>query len=161
MARKTQKAPIAVLLISIALIAVDQWTKNLAIENLPKFRSVPFVGEVLQFFLIWNDSAAFSIGFGATWIFTLISSIAALVVIWLITRTTARSWSLTLAVLLGGVVGNLIDRLTRSPGFPEGHVVDFLQLPFGFPVFNVADICITFSMTSVVILVMRGVKLSR
>jgi signal peptidase II len=63
--------------------------------------------------------------------------------------------------LLGGIVGNLIDRLTRSPGFPEGHVVDFLQLPFGFPVFNVADICITFSMTSVVILVMRGVKLSR
>ena len=161
MAGKKTKAPIAYLLISVALIALDQWTKNLAIANLPKFQSVPFVGEVLQFFLIWNDSAAFSIGFGATWIFTIISSVAALVVIWLITRARAKSWSLTLSVLLGGIVGNLVDRLTREPGFPEGHVVDFLQLPFGFPVFNVADICITFAMTSVVILVMRGVKLAR
>ncbi|MEY4451574.1 MAG: hypothetical protein RLZZ380_695, partial [Actinomycetota bacterium] len=42
---------------------------------------------------------------------------------------------------------------------PAGHVVDFLQLPFGFPVFNVADICITGSMTVVVILIMRGNKL--
>lgn len=161
MARKKRKAQVAFLLISVVLIALDQWTKNLAIANLPKFQSVPFVGEVLQFFLVWNDSAAFSIGFGATWIFTVISSVAALVVIWLIMRAGTRSWSLTLSVLLGGIVGNLVDRLTRAPGFPEGHVVDFLQLPFGFPVFNVADICITFSMTTVVILVMRGVKLGR
>ncbi|MEY4398399.1 MAG: hypothetical protein RLZ53_975 [Actinomycetota bacterium] len=161
MAKKKSKAPIAFLLISVALIAIDQWTKNLALANLPKFQSVPFIGEVLQFFLVWNDSAAFSIGFGATWIFTVISSVAALVVIWLMMRTASKTWSLTLSVLLGGIVGNLIDRLTRAPGFPEGHVVDFLQLPFGFPVFNVADICITFSMTAVVILVMRGVKLGR
>jgi signal peptidase II len=160
-AKKKSKAPIAFLLISVALIAIDQWTKNLALANLPKFQSVPFIGEVLQFFLVWNDSAAFSIGFGATWIFTVISSVAALVVIWLMMRTASKTWSLTLSVLLGGIVGNLIDRLTRAPGFPEGHVVDFLQLPFGFPVFNVADICITFSMTAVVILVMRGVKLGR
>lgn len=161
MAKKKGKFPISYLLISVALIALDQWTKNLAISSLPKFESVPFIGQALQFYLVWNDSAAFSIGFGATWVFTVISSVASLIVIWLITRTQVRSWSLTLSVLLGGIVGNLVDRLTRAPGFPEGHVVDFLQLPFGFPVFNVADICITFAMTSVVILVMRGVSLRR
>jgi signal peptidase II len=61
--------------------------------------------------------------------------------------------------LLAGVTGNLADRLFREPGFAVGKVVDFLQLPFNFPVFNVADICITGSMTVVVILVMRGIKL--
>ena len=161
MAKKKSNLTFFYLLISVGLIALDQWTKNLAIANLPKFESVPFIGEVLQFYLVWNDSAAFSIGFGATWIFTVISSVAGLVVIWLITRTHVKSWALTLSVLLGGIVGNLVDRLTRAPGFPEGHVVDFLQLPFGFPVFNVADICITFAMSSVVILVMRGVSLRR
>jgi signal peptidase II len=64
-----------------------------------------------------------------------------------------------LSILLAGVVGNLSDRLFRAPGFPVGKVVDFLQLPLNFPVFNVADICITGSMTAVVILVMRGTKL--
>lgn len=161
MARRKPKTSAAFLLISVALIALDQWTKDLAIANLPKYQSVPFIGEILQFFLIWNDSAAFSIGFGVTWIFTAISSIAALVVIWLILKSSRLSWLLTLSVLLGGIVGNLVDRLTRPPGFPEGHVVDFLQLPFGFPIFNIADICITFAMTSVVILIMRGVKLGR
>jgi signal peptidase II len=140
------------LILTVVLFSVDQGTKAWALATLPPFEGKPFIGEVLKFYLVWNDSAAFSISFGATWVFTIISSIAALVVIWLILRTPSKAWRLTLAVLLAGVVGNLADRLFRSPGFPIGKVVDFLQLPFNFPVFNG-------SMTVVVILVMRGVKL--
>jgi len=145
--------------LSIALLLADQLSKMWALDNLQPYVGVPFIGEVLKLYLVWNDSAAFSIGFGVTWIFTLISSLAALVILVLILKTRSNLWRGTLSVLLAGVIGNLIDRLFREPGFPSGKVVDFLQLPFGFPVFNVADICITSSMTLVVILIMRGQKL--
>jgi signal peptidase II len=113
----------------------------------------------LKFYLVWNDSAAFSISLGATWIFTIVSTVAAIIIVVLLFKTKSMAWHLTLSILLAGVVGNLSDRLFRAPGFPVGKVVDFLQLPLNFPVFNVADICITGSMTAVVILVMRGTKL--
>jgi signal peptidase II len=145
--------------LSLALLLADQLSKMWALDNLQPYVGVPFIGDVLKLYLVWNDSAAFSIGFGITWIFTLISSLAALVILILILKTRSNIWRGTLSVLWAGVIGNLIDRLFREPGFPSGKVVDFLQLPFGFPVFNVADICITGSMTIVVILIMRGQKL--
>lgn len=147
------------LLFGALLLAIDQITKVWALENLSPYQGIPFIGEILKLYLVWNDSAAFSIGFGVTWIFTLISSIAAVVIMFLIFKTNSKAWRLTLSILLAGVLGNLFDRLFRDPGFPNGHVVDFLQLPFGFPVFNVADICITGSMTAVVFLIMRGIKI--
>jgi signal peptidase II len=147
------------LVLTICLLALDQLTKVWALETLTPYQSVPFIGELLKLNLVWNEAAAFSIGFGATWIFTIISSLAALVIFVLILRTKVVVWRLTLSVLLGGVLGNLGDRLFREPGFAVGKVVDFFQLPFGFPVFNVADICISGAMTVVVILIMRGKKL--
>ncbi|MEY4554615.1 MAG: hypothetical protein RL197_1042 [Actinomycetota bacterium] len=159
MAKRSQLILAPYLALSFALLIADQATKMWALDNLEPYVGVPFIGEVLKLYLVWNDSAAFSIGFGATWIFTLISSIAALVILVLILKTKSNVWRATLSVLWAGVIGNLIDRLFREPGFPSGKVVDFLQLPFGFPVFNVADICISGSMTIVVILIMRGQKL--
>lgn len=147
------------LALTIGLLVLDQATKAWALETLTPYKSVPFVGEILKLNLVWNEAAAFSIGFGATWIFTIISSIAALVILVLLFQTKDFVWKLTLSVLLAGVLGNLGDRLFREPGFAVGKVVDFFQLPFGFPVFNVADICISGAMTVVVILIMRGKKL--
>lgn len=155
---KTSKA-VQYLFLTLVLFALDQGTKAWALATLTPYQGKPFIGELLKFYLVWNDSAAFSISLGATWVFTIISSVATLVIIWLILRTNSNAWRLTLAVLLAGVVGNLADRLFREPGFPVGKVVDFLQLPFNFPVFNIADICISGSMTIVVVLVMRGIKL--
>ena len=62
-------------------------------------------------------------------------------------------------VFLAGVVGNLIDRLIREPSFGNGHVVDFIQIPFNFPVFNLADIFIVSMATLTVIRVFRGENL--
>jgi signal peptidase II len=155
---KTAKA-LKYLVLTVVLFALDQASKAWALKSLTPFQGKPFVGDVLKFYLIWNDSAAFSISLGATWIFTIISTIAALVIIWLLLRTSSSAWRLTLSILLAGVTGNLADRLFRAPGFPVGKVVDFLQLPFNFPVFNFADICITGAMSTVVILVMRGIKI--
>jgi signal peptidase II len=159
MAKNASQRVIPFYLITALLLSADQVSKAWALTALEAFQGKPFIGEVLKFYLVWNDSAAFSIGFGITWIFTIISSVASIVIVWLLSKSRVTSWRITLAILLAGVLGNLADRLFRAPGFPVGHVVDFLQLPFGFPVFNVADICITGSMTMVVILIMRGVKL--
>ena len=141
------------------VLAIDQFTKLLALEFLTPSQSVPFIGDVLRLCLVRNDSAAFSLGGGQTWIFTLFSTIAACALLWYAPRTKSSSWALTGGLLLGGVVGNLVDRVTREPGFPNGHVIDFLQLPFGFPVFNLADTAIVVAMSIVVVRIMRGHKI--
>lgn len=146
---------------SWVVIFVDQGAKYLAIQNLEPYQPVQVFGEFLKFNLVYNDSAAFSIGFGITWIFTILSSAATIVLLWLSRKIETRGWAIMAGVLLGGVVGNLIDRVTREPGFAVGHVVDFLQLPLGFAVFNIADMAIVIVASLTVIRVMRGDTIGR
>jgi signal peptidase II len=148
----------SILVFGIALVAltVDQASKILALGTLTPRTRVDFLGDMLGWYLTFNDSAAFSIGVGATWIFTLISSIAVLSLIWFVPRIRTTGWAIMAGFLLGGVAGNLVDRLTRAPGFPNGQVVDFIQIPFDFPIFNFADCCVTVVMAIVVIRIFRG-----
>jgi len=66
-------------------------------------------------------------------------------------------WAIGFGVLLGGVLGNLTDRIFREPQFLHGHVVDFIQLP-NWPIFNVADIAITCSGFWIAYLLLRDIK---
>jgi signal peptidase II len=143
------------------VIAIDQLAKFLSIEFLKPGQVVPVLGDLLKLVLVYNDSAAFSLGFGATWIFAITSSIASLVIIWLSPRLETMAWAVTGGVALGGVVGNLVDRLFREPGFGVGHVVDFISIPFNFPIFNIADTAIVAVAVIVVIRVMQGAPLGR
>jgi signal peptidase II len=147
------------LVVALALITVDQFTKNLAIATLEPGINNSVLGEVLSWRLIYNDSAAFSLGFGQTWILAVIAAAATLATIWYSRKITSRSWAIMAGVFLAGVVGNLIDRLIREPSFGNGHVVDFIQIPFNFPVFNLADIFIVSMATLTVIRVFRGENL--
>ena len=158
---KSKAAVSSWLFIAVAalLIVLDQLTKTLAISNLKLGIDYPVIGELLAWRLVYNDSAAFSLGFGYTWILAVISSVATIVVIWFARRITAVSWALMAGVFLAGVVGNLIDRLFREPSFGNGHVVDFIKIPFNFPVFNFADIFIVTMATLTVIRVFRGENL--
>jgi signal peptidase II len=138
------------------VIGLDQLVKNYLLMTLTPGQPVPFIGELVRLNLAFNDSAAFSIGFGATWIFTIISSFAVLTLLWYSFKIQTLGWSVMAGILLGGVVGNLIDRLIREPGFAIGHVVDYIQIPFNFPIFNIADMAI-FSICSLsVIRILRG-----
>lgn len=125
--------------IALALIFVDQFTKNLAIASLDLGVNYEVIGESLSWQLVYNDAAAFSLGFGYTWILTVISALATLATIWFARRITSISWQIMAGIFLGGVVGNLIDRLIREPSFGNGHVVDFISISSNFPVFNLAD----------------------
>jgi signal peptidase II len=145
--------------VALVLITLDQFTKNLAIVSLKLGIDYPVLGEVLSWRLIYNDSAAFSLGFGQTWILAVIAAAATLATIWYSRRITSRSWAVMAGIFLAGVVGNLIDRLIREPSFGNGHVVDFIRIPFNFPVFNLADIFIVSMAILSVIRVFRGENL--
>jgi signal peptidase II len=144
------------LVIALIAITIDQLTKTLAIATLELGTSYPVLGEILSWRLLYNDSAAFGLGFGYTWILAVISTAAALATIWYSRKLQSISWSIMIGVFLGGVVGNLIDRLIREPSFGNGHVVDFIQIPFNFPIFNLADIFIVSMAILSVLRVMRG-----
>jgi len=62
-------------------------------------------------------------------------------------------------LVLGGATGNLIDRLFREPGFANGHVVDFLQIPFNFPIFNLADSFVVIGVGLAIYRTLRGDEL--
>jgi len=143
------------------VLAADQFAKLSAIENLPSERVVPVLGDFLQFYLIRNPGAAFSLGEGVTWIFTIALALVAAVIVFLaVTRVRSRLWAVVLGLLLGGVLGNLSDRLFREPGFPVGHVVDFISTPWMMPaIYNVADMFIVTMMISVALLVLLGLRL--
>ena len=147
------------MVVALIAISVDQFTKNLAIATLELGTSYPVFGEILSWRLLYNDSAAFGLGFGYTWILAVISAAAALATIWYSRKLDSISWSVMIGVFLGGVVGNLIDRLIREPSFGNGHVVDFIQIPFDFPIFNLADTFIVSMALLAVVRVMRGENL--
>lgn len=143
------------------VVAADQFVKNFLIDALVPGKSVDFLGSLVRLTLVFNDSAAFSIGFGATWIFTILSTAAVLALIWFSFKIQTVGWAAMAGVLLGGITGNLIDRLVREPGFGVGHVVDYIQVPFNFPIFNIADMAIFIICTLSVIRIMRGDQVGR
>lgn len=127
---------------ALVLWGVDQATKAWALAALEWGVSVPFVGRLLQLHLIANPGAAFSLGAGFTWVFTVLAAVVLVFVVALARTVRHRGWAVTLGVMTAGILGNLTDRLVRPPGFAVGHVIDFLRLP-RWPIFNVADMCLT------------------
>ena len=136
---------------ALVIVVLDQTTKVLA-ETYLVSGSIPVIGDLLRFTLAYNKGAAFSLGFGATWILTLISSIAILALLIYGPKVKTMDWALIAGFVLGGATGNWIDRMFRQPELFNGHVVDFLQIPFNFPIFNLAD---TFLVIGVSLAVLR------
>lgn len=126
----------------LLVIALDQVTKWLVVEHLEPATKVPVLGDWFRLYLIRNPGAAFSMGDGATIVFSCIQLAAVAVCVGLALRS--RSWwsALPIGLIGGGAGGNLIDRIFRAPGGMHGHVVDFLSF-FNFAIFNVADSAIT------------------
>jgi len=146
---------------ALLVLAADQFTKYLALENLPYEQPVPVLGDFLIFYLVRNPGAAFSLGESVTWLFTIALAVVAVVIVWLAaTRVRSRLWAVALGLLLGGVLGNLTDRLFRPPAFAVGHVIDFIHTPWMMPaIYNVADMFIVTMMIGIALLVLVGVHL--
>lgn len=146
-----------ILLGALVLVGIDQATKQLALTRLaPGAATEWFLGELLGWKLVFNPGAALSMGEGFTWILTILAVGVTVVIVLSSRRIASRPWAVALALILGGAVGNLVDRLARDPGFGHGHVVDFINYA-GFFVGNVADIAIVCAAVLVVWLSFRGV----
>jgi signal peptidase II len=144
-------------LFGVAALAyvLDIVSKTLVVQHLEGRPAIPLLGSWLQLWATRNSGAAFGIGQGMTIVFTLI----ALVVIGVIARLSRRlysaPWAVALGLLLGGALGNLTDRIFRSPGVFRGAVVDFVA-PKDFAVFNLADSAIVCGGILIVWLSFRG-----
>jgi lipoprotein signal peptidase len=148
---------VGVLVAVAALVyAADVISKVIVVATLRENVPVRVIGSLLQLDYLRNPGAAFSLGAdGYTIVFTLIA-VAVIVAILRMARTLAsRRWAVALGLLLGGALGNLTDRIVRSPGPLRGWVVDFIQLPH-WPVFNLADSAICCGGALMVLLTVIG-----
>lgn len=143
-------------LITGVVLAVDQVTKVWAVAVLEPGVRRPLLGELFGLQLIRNDGAALSIASGMTWVLTLVATAVVVVIVRVSRRLGSRGWAVALGLLLGGAVGNLVDRMVREPGPLHGHVIDFLAYWRLF-IGNVADIAIVGAAVLIVWLTARGV----
>jgi signal peptidase II len=141
---------------AVLVYAVDQLAKIWALDRLVPGEPVNVIGSLIRLNLIRNAGAAFSIGNGATWVMTLVACGVLVFVLRTARRIGSFGWAWALGLLLGGSLGNLTDRMVRSPGPGRGQVVDFIDY-FGFFIGNVADIAIVGAAAFIALLAMRGV----
>lgn len=138
------------------MLTVDQVAKYLVVTNLRPYEEVQVLGSLLSFDYVRNSGAAFSIGSGYTWIFSVVGLAVLVFIVWFARRIRSLAWAVLFGLLLGGLLGNLVDRLTRAPGFGVGEVIDFLKIPLLPAIFNLADVAIVSSMVLFLILTLTG-----
>ena len=133
---------------SFYIVLLDQISKFLVLSILGFERSKNIIPNLLNFTLVKNKGAAFSLFSNSTNFLTITSVIATLLLITIILKSPPKSyWNfMGLTYLLGGTIGNGIDRLFK------GYVLDFLELvPINFPIFNVADVSINIAIVCFII----------
>ena len=139
--------------IVVGVIAVDQLTKTWAVRELAD-GPVALFGDV-AFRLSHNRGGAFSLFQGFTPLLAVLAIALAVVLVRALQRTRDPLVLIALALILGGAIGNLLDRLFRSPSFLRGEVVDFVDVG-RFPVFNIADSAITVGAILLFVAAMRA-----
>jgi signal peptidase II len=132
--------------VSVAVMALDQWTKMLIVERFDEFDRLVLL-PYLEFMRLHNEGAAFSFlsnaGGWQRWMFIALGVVVSSAILVWLRRLPAKGQSLLaagLAFVLGGALGNVIDRVLW------GHVIDFIRVHYEehyFPAFNVADSAIT------------------
>ena len=141
------------LLISLVVVIIDQFTKDLVVQNLVEFQRINLL-PLLDLVRFHNTGAAFSFlanaGGWQHWLFTGIAIAVSVGIIWyqwLLPAVGCRALATGLALILGGAIGNVIDRIV------QGYVVDFVFVYYGdwsWPAFNVADSAITVGVALVI-----------
>lgn len=150
------------LAVAIGVLVADVVTKLLVVASVAPGENVRVLGGLVYLTQLRNVGAAFSFAEGKTVLFSLIAVLVAVVILRTARRLYSTGWALTLGLVLGGAVGNLMDRIFRAPGFMRGGVVDFLSVfaPDGqvWPVFNLADSAIVCGGILGALLALRGIE---
>ena len=130
-------------LITLIAVALDQFTKVLVSRNMALGDTIPIIKDVLHITYVENRGAAFSMLSENRWVFLAFSTLAIIAIVYVMIkfrRELSKLSSLSLAMVLGGAIGNMIDRTFRGGVLFDGAVVDFIDFRLiNFAVFNVAD----------------------
>ncbi|MEO9110943.1 MAG: signal peptidase II [Jatrophihabitantaceae bacterium] len=149
--------------VALIALALDILTKVLIVSNTQGHQPKRILDGAIYLDVTRNSGAAFSLGTGFTVILTIIALAVVLVIIRTARRMRSLGWAICLGLILGGALGNLVDRIFRAPGIGRGHVVDFISAfgPDGvhWPIFNIADSCIVCGAILAAILALRGTEL--
>jgi signal peptidase II len=140
--------------VAVALIALDQITKFIAVEQLSDGSSHTVIPRALSFRLLYNPGATLGMGSGSTWVISVAAIVACVVLAVFALRTVSVKWTVALSIAFAGAAGNLIDRIIHADGFLNGKVTDFLD--YGWSVGNVADAYLTVAAVAIVILVIMS-----
>jgi signal peptidase II len=139
---------------------IDQVTKHLSVVYLEDRDPVRLLGGAVYLTLVRNSGAAFSLGTDITFVFPLVAIVVLTVLALVIRKVRSTPWAVALGLVLGGVLGNLSDRMLRAPGPFVGHVVDMMSVFDDggrvFPVFNAADSALTIGVALIILLELTG-----
>lgn len=138
------------LILVIFLIGADQWLKRWVTKAILRNGFHQFLPGIMGLTNLRNDGAAWSLMEGKQWFFAIVSVVAIIVLLYLLRRFRNQQWlEISLCLIFAGTIGNFIDRLRF------GYVVDMFEfLPVNFPVFNIADMCLTVGVIVLVIIVL-------
>lgn len=141
-------------ILAAAVIALDQWTKWLIVKNMEIGDSITIIDNFLYITSHRNSGAAWGILQGQMWFFYVITAVVIVGIMYYIHKAAKGKWlmGISLGLLLGGAIGNFIDRVLRQ------EVVDFINTyPFGynFPVFNVADSALVIGVALLILQMIR------
>lgn len=139
------------LLFIVALVGLDQFVKYWVSANIALGTSHGFIPGLMNLTNLHNDGAAWSILEGQQWLFYLITLAAVVVLAYLMRQWRTNRWKMiALSLIMAGALGNFIDRVHQH------YVVDMFELlPINFPVFNVADSCLTVGVIALIIIILK------
>ncbi len=139
-------------LVAIVIVAIDQWTKWLVIKNMELGERIVLLEPTFAFLSHRNRGAAWGMLEGQMWLFTIVTIIVIIGILYYFHKEAKGKpyFQLSLMVLLGGAIGNFIDRLMH------GEVVDFIDvlipiIRYDFPIFNIADAALTVGVIMLII----------
>ena len=133
----------------------DYLTKFAAVKVLVD-EPINLIGDFLKLELVFNTGAAFSLATSKTIFLSVFAMAAAAGIFFFASRIDSNRWALALGLVLGGIFGNLTDRIFRSPGGLQGPVVDWISFSF-WPTFNIADSGVVVGVMTIVWLIWRNI----
>jgi signal peptidase II len=149
-------------LIAGVVVTLDVISKSLIVSQLGPQGQVRLLGGAIYLIETRNAGAAFSVGTGATVILTVVALVVVAIIVRAARRMRSVGWAIALGLILGGALGNLVDRLFRAPGFGRGHVVDWISVFSSdghiWPVFNLADSAICCGAVTAAVVALIGIE---
>ncbi|TFI60771.1 signal peptidase II [Carnobacterium divergens] len=142
-------------LLALVVLIVDQVTKYLVVQNIELYQVKAFLPGVLSWMYIQNTGAAWSILEGQMWFFYVITTVVIIGILYIMQKYAkeSRLFSMGLALILAGALGNFIDRIRL------GYVVDMVRIELiDFPIFNVADMSLSIGVALIIVYVLLDEK---